>query len=199
MHLSTHRPISSVTYPEYTHWIIVLFCVIYRKVFPQNSLPAMSSPSLSPSLRLRSHPCQSPMLGLKPEEPCLPEHTKRNSIWDRNQWGIFQKQYEVGWRDGLAVFLRNQVQFPAPMWQLTNARSSRARASGAVVWAPQALNSLVQTHTSTQNNIKESAFIWSCIILSFLFSELRTQPRALHLLGKLSTIELNPHPTHQTF
>jgi len=28
----------------------------------------------------------------------------------------------------------------------------------------------------------------------FLFSELRTEPRALHLLGKRSTTELNPQP-----
>jgi len=33
-----------------------------------------------------------------------------------------------------------------------------------------------------------------CASSSFFFSELRTEPRALHLLGKHSTTELNPQP-----
>ena len=36
-------------------------------------------------------------------------------------------------------------------------------------------------------------------IFFFLLSELRTEPRALHLLGKRSTSELNPQPLQTEF
>ena len=36
-------------------------------------------------------------------------------------------------------------------------------------------------------------FLFFCFVL-FCFPELRTEPRALHLLDKHSTTELNPHP-----
>jgi hypothetical protein len=52
-----------------------------------------------------------------------------------------------------------------------------------------------------QTNQKNKYWIWSQFLPRFVFfsPELRTKPRALHLLGKRSTIELNPQPASSTF
>jgi len=52
------------------------------------------------------------------------------------------------------------------------------------------------TQEQGSNEVEVGGVGWVCLsgILFFFFSELGTEPRALRLLGKCSTTELNPQP-----
>lgn len=63
---------------------------------------------------------------------------------------------------------------------------------GVCLYSGYLTSILVASHTLLKAAV--FFFCYCCFLFVCLFSELRTEPRALRLLGKLSTTELNPQP-----